>query len=122
MSHIAKVFQVVLLPKDFRFTVDEVEVTREGDAVILRPKLGTVGRWASLRAAIDRASVPTSWRTAGSSRTNSTVPISTQRFNDLRTLRHQRGDRAGEAPFGSASAQGRIYRDGFADHLFRRCP
>ncbi|MFC5384536.1 antitoxin [Aquamicrobium segne] len=63
MSHIAKVFragnsQAVLLPKDFRFTVDEVEVTREGDAVILRPKLGTAGRWASLRAAIDRGFSP----------------------------------------------------------------
>lgn len=127
MSHIAKVFRAgnsraVLLPKDFRFTVDEVEVTREGDAVILRPKLGTAGRWPRCARRSTGASVPTSWRTAGSSRTNSTVPISTQRFNDLRTLRHQRGDRAGEAPFGSASAQGRIHRDGFADHLFRRCP
>jgi len=63
MPHIAKVLrsgnsQAVLLPKDFRFTVDEVEVTREGDAVILRPKLGTAGLWASLRAAIDRGFSP----------------------------------------------------------------
>lgn len=51
MLHITKVFQsgnfqAVRLPKDFRFTVDEVEVTREGDAVILRPKADAVGRTA----------------------------------------------------------------------------
>jgi antitoxin VapB len=59
MPHIAKVFrsgnsQAVRLPKDFRFTVDEVEVSREGDAVILRPRPDTSGRWASLRAALAR--------------------------------------------------------------------
>lgn len=59
MPHIAKVFQsgnsqAVRLPKDFRFTVDEVEVSREGDALILRPRADRSGRWASLRAAIDR--------------------------------------------------------------------
>jgi antitoxin VapB len=63
MPHIAKVFQsgnsqAVRLPKDFRFTVDEVEVTREGDAVILRPKAGAAGRWASLRVAVDRGFSP----------------------------------------------------------------
>ncbi|MBB4364837.1 antitoxin VapB [Bradyrhizobium sp. CIR18] len=30
--------QAVRLPKDFRFAVEEVEVSREGDAVILRPE------------------------------------------------------------------------------------
>lgn len=59
MPHTAKVFQsgnsqAVRLPKDFRFDVDEVEVSREGDAVILRPKPNTKRRWASLRAAIER--------------------------------------------------------------------
>ena len=59
MPHIAKIFQsgnsqAVRLPRDFRFTVEEVEVSREGDAVILRPRADKTGRWASLRAAIDR--------------------------------------------------------------------
>jgi antitoxin VapB len=59
MSHTAKVFQsgnsqAVRLPKEFRFEVDEVEVSREGDAVILRPKTGNAPRWASLRAAVAR--------------------------------------------------------------------
>jgi antitoxin VapB len=59
VPHIAKVFQsgnsqAVRLPKDFRFTVDEVEVSREGDAVILRPRPDASGRWASLRAAVER--------------------------------------------------------------------
>ena len=63
MPHVAKVFQsgnsqAVRLPKDFRFTVDEVEVTREGDAVILRPKADAAGPWASLRAALDRGFSP----------------------------------------------------------------
>lgn len=59
MPQIAKVFrsgnsQAVRLPKGFRFDVDEVEVSREGDALILRPHRGASGPWASLRAAIDR--------------------------------------------------------------------
>lgn len=41
MPQFAKVFrsgdsQAVRLPKDFRFDVEEVEVSREGDAMILR--------------------------------------------------------------------------------------
>ncbi len=59
MPQYAKVFQsgnsqAVRLPKDFRFDVDQVEVTREGDAVILRPRLDRRSRWASLNAALDR--------------------------------------------------------------------
>ena len=59
MPHIAKVFQsgnsqAVRLPKDFRFAVDEVEVLREGDSVILRPRPDASNRWTSLRAAIER--------------------------------------------------------------------
>jgi len=59
MSHIAKVFrsgnsQAVRLPKDFRFAVDEVEVSREGDALILRPRTDSAERWSSLRAAVAR--------------------------------------------------------------------
>ena len=42
MPQTAKIFrsgnsQAVRLPKQFRFDVDEVEITREGDAVVLRP-------------------------------------------------------------------------------------
>jgi antitoxin VapB len=59
MSHIAKVFrsgnsQAVRLPKDFRLDASEVEISREGDALILRPKAADRRPWASLRAAVDR--------------------------------------------------------------------
>ncbi|MCZ7558910.1 MAG: antitoxin [Burkholderiaceae bacterium] len=59
MTDIAKVFrsgnsQAVRLPKEFRFDVDEVEVSREGDALILRPRPDTARPWGSLRAAVDR--------------------------------------------------------------------
>ncbi|MCS5601785.1 MAG: antitoxin [Paracoccus sp.] len=59
MAHIAKVFQsgnsqAVRLPKDFRLDVSEVEITREGDALILRPRTLEVRPWASLRAAVNR--------------------------------------------------------------------
>lgn len=59
MPQYAKVFQsgnsqAIRLPKDFRFDVDQVEVSREGDAVILRPRRDGRERWASLRAALDR--------------------------------------------------------------------
>jgi antitoxin VapB len=53
MPRYAKVFktgnsQAVRLPKDFRFDSDEVEISREGDAVILRPHR-TREPWAGLR-------------------------------------------------------------------------
>lgn len=59
MPHVAKVFrsgnsQAVRLPKDFRLEVSEVEISREGDALILRPKPAGGQRWASLRAAVER--------------------------------------------------------------------
>ena len=59
MPHVAKVFQsgnsqAVRLPKDFRFEVSEVEVSREGEALILRPQPAAGQRWASLRAAVER--------------------------------------------------------------------
>ena len=59
MPRIAKVFQsgnsqAIRLPKEFRFDVDEVEVSREGDAVILRPRPDAGRPWASLRAALER--------------------------------------------------------------------
>ncbi|MGJ4857933.1 antitoxin [Labrys sp. La1] len=58
MPHYAKVFrsgnsQAVRLPKEFRFQVDEVEVIREGDALILRPRADPAQNWASLRAALE---------------------------------------------------------------------
>ncbi|TPE48189.1 antitoxin [Amaricoccus solimangrovi] len=59
MARIAKIFrsgnsQAVRLPKDFRFEVEEVEVSREGDAVILRPRANAARPWSALRAAVDR--------------------------------------------------------------------
>lgn len=55
MGDIAKVFmsgrsQAVRLPKKHRFDCDEVEVTREGDALVLRPRRGPA--WANLQAAL----------------------------------------------------------------------
>ena len=63
MPEIAKVFksgnsQAVRLPKDFHFSVDEVEVSREGDAVILRPRRNASRPWASLREAVARGFSP----------------------------------------------------------------
>lgn len=63
MPQFAKVFrfgnpQAVRLPKDFRFDVEEVEVSQKGDAVILRPRQDASTRWASVRAAVDRGFSP----------------------------------------------------------------
>lgn len=59
MPQIAKVFksgnsQAVRLPKEFRFSVTEVEVSREGDAIILRPHTEGKRDWESLQAALQR--------------------------------------------------------------------
>ena len=59
MGQIARVFrsgnsQAVRLPREFRFDVEEVEISREGDALILRPRRDAAQPWASLRAAIAR--------------------------------------------------------------------
>ncbi len=59
MTQVAKVFksgnsQAVRLPKEFRFSVDEVEVSREGDAIILRPHPESNRGWSSLRSALKR--------------------------------------------------------------------
>ena len=59
MTQVARVFksgnsQAVRLPKEFRFSVDEVEVSREGDAIILRPHPESNRGWSSLRAALKR--------------------------------------------------------------------
>ena len=48
--HTAKVFttgrsQAVRLPKEFRFSTQEVYIERKGDAVILRPKLDKDAWW-----------------------------------------------------------------------------
>lgn len=59
MTQVAKVFksgnsQAVRLPKEFRFSVGEVEVSREGDAIILRPHPESECGWSSLRSALKR--------------------------------------------------------------------
>ena len=59
MPRYARVFQsgnsqAVRLPKEFRLDADEVEISREGDAIILRPHVRQHERWASLRAAVNR--------------------------------------------------------------------
>ena len=63
MTRYARVFQsgnsqAVRLPKEFRLDVDEVEVSREGDAIVLRPRVDRDGRWASVRAAVHRGFSP----------------------------------------------------------------
>jgi antitoxin VapB len=57
MTVIARVFksgnsQAVRLPKEFRFSVDRVEVTQEGDALILRPHVEPREPWSMLKAAL----------------------------------------------------------------------
>ncbi|PST17337.1 AbrB/MazE/SpoVT family DNA-binding domain-containing protein [Mesorhizobium plurifarium] len=59
MPHIARVFQsgnsqAVRLPKEFRLDVDRVEITQEGDALILRPHVERGETWSSLKAALAR--------------------------------------------------------------------
>ncbi|WP_420960052.1 antitoxin [Brucella sp. IR073] len=59
MSHLARVFQsgnsqAVRLPKELRFDVDCVEITREGDALVLRPHVKPAEPWANLKAAMAR--------------------------------------------------------------------
>ena len=59
MPHLARVFksgnsQAVRLPKAFRFDVDQVEVTQEGDALILRPHVENREPWAGLKAVLAR--------------------------------------------------------------------
>lgn len=60
MPHVARVFQsgnsqAVRLPKEFRFDVDRVEITQEGDALILRPHVDKREPWSSLKAALARS-------------------------------------------------------------------
>ena len=55
MADVAKVFmsgrsQAVRLPKAYRFDCEEVEITREGDAVVLRPR--RADPWANVLAAL----------------------------------------------------------------------
>ena len=59
MTQVAKIFksgnsQAVRLPKEFRFDVNEVEVSREGDAIILRPHSESMRSWDALRLALER--------------------------------------------------------------------
>jgi antitoxin VapB len=53
----AKVFkqgnsQAVRLPKEFRLAEEEVEIRREGDAIVLLPKSST--RWRHVRACLGK--------------------------------------------------------------------
>lgn len=59
VPHYARVFKfnnsdVVRLPEEFHLDAGHVEVTREGDAVVLRPRPDRGQRWASLNAALER--------------------------------------------------------------------
>ncbi|MHC4048664.1 AbrB/MazE/SpoVT family DNA-binding domain-containing protein [Bradyrhizobium sp. 25ACV] len=59
MPNTAKVFksgnsQFVRLPMQFHLSCDEIEVARQGDAVVLRPQRETAETWASLRTAVAR--------------------------------------------------------------------
>ncbi len=54
----AKVFttgrsQAVRLPKEFRFSTQEVFIERKGDAVILRPKLDKDAWWVEMEKILD---------------------------------------------------------------------
>lgn len=54
----AKVFttgrsQAVRLPKEFRFTTQEVYIERKGNAVILRPKLDKDQWWVEMEKILD---------------------------------------------------------------------
>lgn len=54
----AKVFttgrsQAVRLPKEFRFTTQEVYIERKGNAVILRPKLDKNQWWVEMEKILD---------------------------------------------------------------------
>ena len=42
--------QAVRLPKEFRFGVDEVEIYRRGDEVVLRPRIKTLAEALSILA------------------------------------------------------------------------
>jgi antitoxin VapB len=55
MADVAKVFmsgrsQAGRLPKPYRFDCEEVEITRQGDAVVLRPR--RANPWANVEAAL----------------------------------------------------------------------
>jgi antitoxin VapB len=50
--------QFVRLPTQFHFSCDEIEVARQGDAVILRPQRSAARAWASLRAAVAQGFSP----------------------------------------------------------------
>ncbi|GGA92214.1 antitoxin [Brucella endophytica] len=59
MPQLARVFQsgnsqAVRLPKEFRLDVDCVEITREGDALVLRPHVEPTEPWANLKTALAR--------------------------------------------------------------------
>lgn len=59
MPHVARVFQSgnsqwIRLQKEWRFGVDRVDITQEGDALILCPHVERAEAWNSLIAAMAR--------------------------------------------------------------------
>lgn len=59
MPHVARVFQSgnsqwICMPKEWRFGVDRVDITQEGDALILCPHVERAEAWNSLIAAMAR--------------------------------------------------------------------
>lgn len=96
MPHLARVFQsgnsqAVRLPKEFRFNVDRVEVTQEGDALILRPHVVMMKPGHPSRRRWREVSATTSCRMYGSSRTSRTGRILARCSGDLASPRHECG-------------------------------
>jgi virulence-associated protein VagC len=125
MADVAKVFmsgrsQAGRLPKPYRFDCEEVEITRQGDAVVLRPR--RANPWATWRRRW-RSSTPL--RPSGSTGSScrhksgrSWMPCSSDRL----PARHQHADwppasrTAAEGPVASALAAARLCR-----HFRGRC-
>ena len=60
MNHIAKIFmngrsQAVRLPKDYRFDCDEVFIRKQGDEVVISPKVNTWDDFFDQLSAFDDA-------------------------------------------------------------------
>src|SRR3546814_3218272 len=98
MPKTAKIFQsgnsqAVRLPKEFCFDVKEVEISREGDAVILRPKPDATRRWARCMRRSNGGLARILWpRGVNSSRINSAL-IWIRRSRDFLAPRDRKSTR-----------------------------